>query len=94
MAIKKVEQSEIVKEGKQIIIPAGMSYDTAIDNLERRKQYEEQFISMIDDFCRVVTKKGKNINFENDFLLQAHVMEAVRDSQRENRVVFLNEGMK
>lgn len=49
MSIKKIEQASIVREGNQIILPKGMSYDLAMDNLRRQRDYEEQFIEIYED---------------------------------------------
>lgn len=48
-----VEQHDIVREGTAIILPDGMGYDEAIDNLRRRRDYEQQvteFSETIDAF--------------------------------------------
>ena len=47
---------------------------------------------MCDIFCNVVTKKITNpFDFEKDLLNQAKLMESIRISQQENRVVLLSE---
>ena len=47
---------------------------------------------MCDIFCNVITKKIINpYNFEKDLLDQAKLMEAVRVSDQENRIVMLSE---
>jgi hypothetical protein len=47
---------------------------------------------MCDIFCNVITKKIINpYNFEKDLLNQAKLMEAVRISDQENRIVLLSE---
>ena len=52
----------------------------------------DQFGIMCDIFCNVVTKKITNpFDFEKDLLNQAKLMESIRISQQENRVVLLSE---
>lgn len=42
MATKKMHVAEIVKHGKQFIIPEGVTYPEAIDLLDRRMKFEEE----------------------------------------------------
>ena len=52
----------------------------------------DQFGIMCDIFCNVITKKITNpFDFEQDLLNQARLMESIRISQQENRVVLLSE---
>ena len=47
---------------------------------------------MFDTFCSVVTNKIQNpYNFEKDLLNQAKLMECIRISNREKRLVFLSD---
>ena len=47
---------------------------------------------MCDIFCNVIRKKIINpFDFEQDLLNQARLMESIRISQQENRVVLLSE---
>ena len=51
-----------------------------------------QFGLMFDTFCSVVTNKIQNpYNFEKDLLNQAKLMECIRISNREKRLVFLSD---
>ena len=48
--------------------------------------------SMFDIFCNVITKRIENpYDFENDLLNQAKLMESVRISNHEKRLVYLSE---
>ena len=51
-----------------------------------------QFGLMFDTFCSVVTNKTQNpYDFEKDLLNQAKLMECIRISNREKRLVFLSD---
>ena len=51
-----------------------------------------QFAIMFDIFCNVITNNIKNpYDFENDLLEQAKLMESIRISSREKRLVLLSE---
>ena len=52
----------------------------------------DQFAIMFDIFCNVITNNIKNpYDFENDLLEQAKLMESIRISSREKRLVLLSE---
>ncbi len=52
----------------------------------------DQFAIMFDTFCNVITNNTKNpYDFENDLLEQAKLMESIRISSREKRLVFISE---
>ena len=74
------------------------SYTTSIflhkndEIIEKTVDPTDQFGIMCDIFCNVITKKIINpYNFEKDLLDQAKLMEAVRVSDQENRIVMLTE---
>ena len=47
---------------------------------------------MFTEFCDVIlNQKINSYNFEDDLLEQAKVLECVRISHKEKRIVFLNE---
>lgn len=46
VAIVKKVDSEILREGRQIILPEKMSFDEAIDTLQRKKQQDEQAVGI------------------------------------------------
>lgn len=51
--VKKVELAQVVKHGQQIIIPEAVSYDTAIELIQRKKREEEETVAIketIDGF--------------------------------------------
>lgn len=47
---KKVDVTDIVYHGEQLILPARMSIDDAIELLRRRKKYEQETVQMADTF--------------------------------------------
>ena len=52
----------------------------------------DQFGLMFDTFCSVVTKKTQNpYGFEKDLLNQAKLMESIRISNKEKKLVFLSD---
>jgi len=52
----------------------------------------DQFGIMFDTFCNVITKRIENpYDFENDVLDQAKLMESIRISNHEKRLVYLSE---
>ena len=52
----------------------------------------DQFKIMVEKFCDVVFNHSSSFfNFEDDLIMQAKVMEAVRLSHNEKRTVVLNE---
>lgn len=53
---------------------------------------EDHFKLMVDNFCKVISSKEKRIqNFESDLLAQARVLEALRLSDKEDRIVKISE---
>ena len=47
---------------------------------------------MFETFCKTIENKISNpYNFENDLLNQAKLMEAIRISNKEKRIVYLSE---
>lgn len=46
--VKKRDVAEIVREGTKIIVPKGMSYDRAIEDLEKRRDFEEKETEIIE----------------------------------------------
>jgi len=74
------------------------SYTTSVflhkndEIIEKTIKPVDQFGIMCDIFCNVITKKIINpYNFEKDLLDQAKLMEAIRISDQENRIVLLSE---
>ena len=74
------------------------SYTTSVflhkndEIVEKTVKPTDQFGIMCDIFCNVITKKIINpYDFENDLLDQAKLMEAIRISDQENRIVLLSE---
>ena len=52
----------------------------------------DQFGLMFETFCKTIENKISNpYNFENDLLNQAKLMEAIRISNKEKRIVYLSE---
>lgn len=47
--VTKVEHMEVVKEGKKFIMPEGLSYDKAIELLQRQKTFEEEVTVIRED---------------------------------------------
>ncbi len=47
---KKVDVTDIVYHGEQLILPARMNIDDAIELLRRRKKYEQETVAMSDTF--------------------------------------------
>ena len=53
---------------------------------------EDHFKLMINDFCKVISNKEKRTqDFENDLLSQAIVLEALRMSDKEGRIIKISE---
>ena len=74
------------------------NYETSIflhkndEIIEKTILPADQFGIMCDIFCNVVTEKITNpFDFEQDLLNQARLMESIRISQQEHRVVLLSE---
>jgi dTDP-3,4-didehydro-2,6-dideoxy-alpha-D-glucose 3-reductase len=52
----------------------------------------DHFKNMIDIFCQEIQKNGKDsINFEEDLLNQAKLLEAIRESSRKNTIINLSD---
>ena len=52
---------------------------------------EDHFKLMINNFCKVILNKEKTQDFESDLLAQALVLEALRLSDKEERIVKISE---
>ena len=64
--------------------------DDGIDDIEI--PWVDQSQEMIDEFCQVIKNEiNSSFDYEMDFLLQAKVLEALRLSSKEKRLVKLNE---
>lgn len=84
-----------VRMGRAYAVPRDVGTKIFLDKDDRIEEINippaDHFRAMLDDFCEEILGGSKNKNFEGDLLAEARVMEAVKISNEEKRIVKIDE---